>query len=304
MGTHRDATFAFLAAAGALAACGGGGSGSNNGVSLADASRGDVSASADAQGARGDDGDGSSGGGTGERDGGTSGTGGTGDAGDGSTPPPPVTCGAALPAAPTGSGVILQVDECASRHTISDDIYGITFFWSSLASAALQSTIQFARSVRLPLNRLGGDATTRYNWQVDSTNSGEDWYFMAGNGSKTPTPGAGNDALVVQNNSVGAATVMTIPIIDYITKSSTTSCSYPSNEYPTQDSYNPYVTLSGGIKCGNGKTNNSPITDTSIANHDIPNTPSIQKAWVQHLVSTFGTAANGGDPHLRDGQRG
>jgi hypothetical protein len=269
--------------ASALAACGGGGS---HAGPVADAG---------IEGQAGDDDAAAGGSETGSPDSGTRETGGTGDAGtgDGGTPPPPVKCGPAL-AAPTGSGVILQVDECASRHTISDDIYGITFFWTSLASSALQPTIQFAENVHLPLNRLGGDATTRYNWQVDSTNSGEDWYFMAGNGSATPTPGAGDDALVKQDNMVGASTIITIPIIGYITKSSSTNCSYPSSEYATQDSWNPYVMLSGGVKCGNGKTNNNPIADTHVANHDIPNDPSIQKAWVQHLVSTFGTAASGG----------
>jgi hypothetical protein len=216
---------------------------------------------------------------------------------DGATPPVPVPCGAALPAPAPGQGaVVLQVDACARRHTISDDVYGITFFWDTSASdqATLQATQQFAKDVRLPVNRLGGDATTRYNWQVDGSNAGEDFYFMAGTGNANPTAGASNDALVALNNSVGAATIMTIPIIDYIDKTSTTNCSYPNSEYPNQDSYNPYVTLSGGDKCGNGKSGGKPIPDTHIASHDIPNDPSIQKAWVQHLVSMFGTAASGG----------
>src|ERR1700722_14081702 len=202
----------------ALAACGGGSPASP----VADAS---------VEGQAGDD-DAAGGSEAGSPDSGTRETGGTGDAGgggggEGGTPPPPVKCGPALPA-PTGSGVVLQVDECASRHTISDDIYGITFFWTSLASSALQPSIQFAENVHLPVNRLGGDATTRYNWQVDSTNSGEDWYFMAGGGSAPPTPGATNDAYVKYDDMVGSSTIITIPIIDYITELSTTNCSYPS----------------------------------------------------------------------------
>ena len=237
-------------------------------------------------------------GGNGGMDAGLRGTEGGGTGAEGGVPPP--TCGTPLPA-PTPDGsttVVLQVDECAARHAISDDIYGITFFWdtgsASSDQATLQAQLQFAKQVRLPVNRLGGDGTTRYNWQVDSSNAGEDWYFMAGVGSATPTPGATDDAYVKYDNMVGSSTIITIPIIDYITKLSTTNCSYPSNEYPTQDSWNPYVTLSGGIKCGNGKTGGQPIMDTQIANHDIANTPANQKAWIQHLVSTFGSAANGG----------
>ncbi len=281
----RTAAIVTLIATGA--ACGGGGSGKAGG---APADAGDAGGGADEDVTLGGDGSTKTEGGSPGTDGGAGSEGGA----------PPLMCGPALPAPKLdGSGtVVLQVDECASRHAISDDIYGITFFWDTASSASdqatLQAQLQYAKQVRLPVNRLGGDATTRYNWQVDSTNSGEDWYFMAGVGSATPTPGATNDAYVKYDNMVGSGTILTIPIIDFITKLSTTNCSYPSSEYPTQDSWNPYVTLSGGIKCGNGKTGGKPITDTHVDNHDIPNTTAIQTAWVQHLVSTFGSAAKGG----------
>jgi len=32
--------------------------------------------------------------------------------------------------------------------------------------------------MRIPLRRFGGDATTSYNWQIDVSNSAEDWYFQ------------------------------------------------------------------------------------------------------------------------------
>ena len=34
-----------------------------------------------------------------------------------------------------------------------------------------------AAELRLPVRRWGGNATTRYNWQNDTTNTGSDWYF-------------------------------------------------------------------------------------------------------------------------------
>jgi hypothetical protein len=210
---------------------------------------------------------------------------------------PPANCGPALPApTPSGSanGPIVQIDVCASRHAINSDIYGVTFWFSDASTKA--GNLAFAKDIQLPLNRLGGDATTRYNWQVDSSNAGFDFYFMAGNGSNNPTPGASNDALVTTNQSLGAHTVMTIPIIDYINKSAVTACSYPKSVYPNQQSYNPY-THPNGDDCGNGKdSGGNVITDTHITAHDTANSPDIQKAWVQHLVSKFGTAAKGGVP--------
>jgi hypothetical protein len=177
------------------------------------------------------------------------------------------------------------VDVCAARHGISSDIYGATFFWSSTDTAELQ----FAKDARLPLNRLGGDATTRYNWQVDASNSGFDWYFMAGGSGSSPVAGASDDAIIALDNMAGAGTIITIPIIDYINKNSAASCSYPKSLYPTQDKYNPYVS-----NCGNGQSAGKPIPNTNVSDHDVPNDPSIQTAWIQHLVGKFGSAAHGG----------
>jgi hypothetical protein len=262
------------AAGSSMSAGAGGTSTSNAGSSNAGSSNGGSSAQAGAAGVS---------------------SGAAGAAGDSSMPP--ANCGPALPApAPSGSanGPIVQIDMCASRHAINNDIYGVTFWFSDADTKA--GNLQFAQDIQLPLNRLGGDATTRYNWQVDSSNAGFDFYFMAGNGSASPTPGASNDALVTTNQSFGAHTVMTIPIIDYINKSAVTACSYPKSVYPNQQNYNPY-THPNGDDCGNGKdASGKVITDTHITAHDTANSPDIQKAWVEHLVSKFGTAATGGVP--------
>jgi hypothetical protein len=227
---------------------------------------------------------------------GTSMSGGAGGTAGGSTLPPE-QCNAALPAptpSGTANGPIIQVDVCGSRHLISSDIYGVTQWFPDGATQA--NNLQFAKDIRLPLNRLGGDATTRYNWQVDATNSGFDWYFMAGTGAANPTAGASNDALITTNQSVGARTIITIPIIDYITKSAASACSYPKSAYPNQQSYNPYVHPNGD-DCGNGKDSaGNVITDTNPTSHDIANSTAIQQAWVAHLVSKFGSAAQGGVP--------
>ncbi|HLK41352.1 MAG TPA: glycoside hydrolase family 44 protein, partial [Polyangiaceae bacterium] len=249
----------------------GGGSGSNDASASIDASAVDDSGTSEAS--RG--GTGPSGGDSGSE------SGVPGDA-DAQTP---LSCGAPLPAPLAGSRVALQVDVCAARHGISSDIYGATFFWSSSDTAELQ----FAKDVRLPLNRLGGDATTRYNWQVDASNSGFDWYFMAGGSGSSPVAGASDDAIIALDNMVGAETIITIPIIDYVNKNSATSCSYPKSLYPTQDKFNPYVS-----NCGNGQSGGKPIPNTNVSDHDVPNDPSIQAAWIQHLVGKFGSAAHGG----------
>src|ERR1700753_2266738 len=95
-----------------------------------------------------------------------------------------LTCGSyrALSQAPT-----LAVDASASRHAISPNIYGI-------ANYNLDAT--FAKEIQVPNVRWGGDGTTRYNWMVDSSNSGFDFYFVGGSGVTNPTPGASADLMV------------------------------------------------------------------------------------------------------------
>jgi hypothetical protein len=177
----------------------------------------------------------------------------------------------------------LTVDASASRHPISPEIYGI-------ANYGLDAT--FAKEIQVGNIRWGGDGTTRYNWQVDSSNSGFDWYFMGGNGETTPVPGASADLMV--NTYKPADALMTIPIIPYVNKSAAWTCGFPVSIYGAQQSTNPYVHPNGDT-CGNSiATNGAQLIDNNIYANHIDNTSSLQQQWVQHLVSTFGTAAKGG----------
>jgi len=187
-------------------------------------------------------------------------------------------------------GPALHVDVQADRHPISPDIYGMAY-----PDAAL------AKEIRLPLNRWGGDATTRYNWQVDGSNAGDDWFFMAG-GKEHPTPSGDPDALVTGAKSYGGRVLMTIPIIDFVNKATAQDCSFPVSLFGPQQKTNPYVhPVVNGQKtdAGNGRTpGGKPIvlTREQILRVHTLNTPALQQAWVQHLVARFGAAAEGGVP--------
>jgi Glycoside hydrolase family 44/Bacterial Ig-like domain (group 3) len=204
------------------------------------------------------------------------------------TAPLPRACGQTT-GAPT-----LSVDAAASRNSISPDIYGI-------ASYGLDAT--FAQEIQVANIRWGGDGTSRYNWEVDSSNSGYDWYFMGGSGAATaPTPGASPDLMVNTYKPAHAKSLITIPILPYVNKSYAWTCSFPVSEYGAQTSTNPYVfpVINGVTEtCGNSiatvATNGSTqLVDQNILANHIANTTALQKAWVQHLVSTFGTGAAGG----------
>jgi Glycoside hydrolase family 44/Bacterial Ig-like domain (group 3) len=185
--------------------------------------------------------------------------------------------------AQSGGAPTLTVDAAASRHAISPNIYGI-------ANYGLDAT--FAEEIQVPNIRWGGDGTSRYNWLVDSSNAGFDWYFMGGNGETTPVPGASADLMV--NTYKPADALITIPILPYVNKLSAWNCSFPVSVYGAQQSTNPYVHPNGD-NCGNSlTTNGTQLIDNNVYANHIDNTTSLQQQWVQHLVSTFGTAAQGG----------
>ncbi len=186
----------------------------------------------------------------------------------------------------------LTVDAAASRHAINPDIYGIVNYGLDL---------NFAREISLPNTRWGGDGTTRYNWQIDSSNAGFDWYFMGGSGSSNPTPSAGPDAMVRNFQPAGTRALITLPIIPYINSTAAWNCSFPVSVYGPQQSTNPYVHPNND-NCGNsiaGANNpNGPsgtqLVDKNIYANHINNSPQFQQNWISHLLLTFGSAASGG----------
>ena len=183
------------------------------------------------------------------------------------------------------TGPAINVDPQAGQHPISPNIYGMAEYGVAPA---------FQASARLGVLRWGGDGTTRYNWQVDSSNAGFDWYFMGGDGDANPTPSGGPDALVHADQATHSQTLLTIPIIPYINRSAAWSCSFPVQIYGAQQSTNPYV-FPNGDTCGNSiATDGTQLLDNDILANHIPNEPTIEAAWVTHLVGKFGRASKGG----------
>ncbi len=193
-------------------------------------------------------------------------------------------------AAPT-----LTVNASSDRYPISQDIYGMNRY-------ALDAGL--SKELGNPVDRLGGNNTSRYNWKADSTNSGDNYYYAGGGhgiymGDSKPETSNGTDTssadrFVNQAASQGSKTLMTVPMVPYITKTSEPNCSYPKSLYPNQGVFST-VTVGYGDVCGNGRdASGKHILDTNIGLNNAPNSPDFQKAWIQHLVATHGTAANKG----------
>jgi len=182
------------------------------------------------------------------------------------------------------------VDAGKQTHAINPYIYGMNAYLldTPVASAA-----------NIALARWGGDSTSRYNYQLDVTNSASDWYFenQVGTGADGAKPVSGVtafDALVESNATMGAKTLGTVPVLGWVAKDST-SCGFPVSKYPGQYS------VDTGRQCGDGEMPNpsNPMNPTDITGNDPTVTstsagPSWAGNWVSYLVKKFGAAANGG----------
>jgi putative cell wall-binding protein len=185
--------------------------------------------------------------------------------------------GATTTAGAATAGPALTIDAAASRHPISNDIYGMNFADAGLAT-----------ELGLTTDRWGGNSTSRYNYTNNTHNTGSDYYFE----NVTTTPSL--DSFVAADLKHGTNPLVTVPAIGWVSKTSPTThpftCGYKVATYGAQQSTDPYDPT-----CGNGKhTNGTQITGNAPSDTSVAEDGSFDEAMVAHLVSEFGTAAHGG----------
>jgi Glycoside hydrolase family 44 len=187
----------------------------------------------------------------------------------------------------TTSAQTLTVNAAAVRQAIQPDVYGM-FGGTIPLDPALAATL------KTPNVRWGGDGATRYNWNYNATCDGNDNWFVCQLIGGGPTPGYLVDSMIstYRTSYSGTHILVTIPIIPWIDSSSTELCSYPVSVYGPQQAK---ITIGTGQVCGNGKTpSGTNIINTNIAYDMVANSTTLQTNWLNHLISTWGTAANGG----------
>jgi hypothetical protein len=179
---------------------------------------------------------------------------------------------------PPGAGPDLSVDAAANRHAISPYIYGMNFASEAIAS-----------DLNLPVRRWGGNSTSRYNWQNDTTNTGSDWYF-----ENVPEDEGASDSFVDQNLRTGTQTLLTVPLIGWVAKSRPNGhpydCGFKISKYGNQQSYDSWDT-----DCGNGiLSNGTSITENDPLDTSVAITPAFVTSWINHLTGTYGSGTSGG----------
>jgi len=97
----------------------------------------------------------------------------------------------------------VNVDANANRHAINPNIYGIAY-----------GDAHDVTTLNAPLNRWGGDATSRYNWQIDAHSAGADWYFETYSDGSGTSGGSADAYVAATRANSSSEPLFTIPMID------------------------------------------------------------------------------------------
>ncbi|HEY2346696.1 MAG TPA: glycoside hydrolase family 44 protein [Xanthomonadaceae bacterium] len=180
--------------------------------------------------------------------------------------------------------VTVNVNAATGKHPISPYIYGVAF---APDSATL-------KDLNTPLNRYGGNTTSSYNWQQNASNHANDWYFESLD-EGSPNQGATGDNFISLSKGGNAQAAITIPMLDWVAKLGTgrarlASFSIAKYGAQTGNDWQWFADAGNGVL----SSNNQDVTSNDPSDASTPNSVSLQRSWVQHMIATWGNSANGG----------
>ncbi len=194
------------------------------------------------------------------------------------------------------AGADVVVATKSSTRAIHPEIYGLAF-----------ATKAQMADLNVPLNRSGGNSTTRYNWKLDVHNVGADWYYEnvadVGEGTYgTASYLSSSDVFIRDTLAAGAAPLVTIPTIGFTPKARKTDhpydCGFPITKYPDQCCGSQGAVDPWDSNCGSGKTSQGSIVATAedALNTSVASGPEDATARVKHIMDQYGSAY-GTKPH-------
>lgn len=187
----------------------------------------------------------------------------------------------------------VSVDAKANEHPINPNIYGVSY-----GSAHDMTTLN------APLNRWGGNATSRYNWQIDAHSAASDYYFETYPDSNGTPSGSADNFVSATRSNPQAEPMFSIPMIDWLANlgpNRSTLKGYSIAKYGAQTGHDPYNPDAGnGISAATGKE----ITGNDPKDTGVPNSAAIEQGWVNHFVQKYGasTTRNGIKYYLLDNE--
>jgi hypothetical protein len=178
--------------------------------------------------------------------------------------------------------VTVNVDAAADRRAINPLVYGVAFG----DSATLPD-------LNCPLNRWGGNSTTRYNWQLNADNRGADWYFES-IAYASATAGEGPDSFIADSKAAGAQPMMTVPTVGWVARvgaNRSKLASFSIAKYGAQagNDWQWFPDAGNGVR-----TNGTNVTGNDPADANVAAGSAFQQGWFQHLIDQWGAASSGG----------
>ena len=188
----------------------------------------------------------------------------------------PLLCTAAI------ASVTIAIDTSAHRHSINPNIYGVA--WAGKADLL---------ALNVPLNRMGGNATSSYNWAINAQNLGNDWYFES-YPEQSGKAGLEADTLIAASKNAGAQAMITVPLIGWVAKLGTNRSILPSFSVAK---YGPQCSTDyWDADAGNGVQADcsTPITGNDPHDSYVQDSVAKEQKWITHLVQKWGGANAGG----------
>ena len=182
---------------------------------------------------------------------------------------------------PPIANVTINIDAMLNRRPINPLIYG----------TAYATTAQLL-DLNAPLNRQGGNNTSRYNWLLNADNRANDFYFESIPFANIA--GEVGDTFVQDTKNGGALPMLTVPMIDWIAKVGANRAKLASFSIAK---YGPQTGNDAAYfpDAGNGiRTNGQFVTNNDPNDANTPNSPTFQRDWLQHLISRWGNSNNNG----------
>ncbi|MEZ4311353.1 MAG: glycoside hydrolase family 44 protein [Polyangiaceae bacterium] len=189
--------------------------------------------------------------------------------------------------------VPVSVEPANGAHPISSGIYGLNFPGDDQLDQG-----------KITVARWGGNAVTRYNYEIDTINTGADYYFenipgcwngddgYCQNPPADPKETSGANQFLSTVKAKGAVALFTVPTLGYVAKPPPKyghpfDCGCPKTQIPVQASFDPYDDNCGdGLAPGSGAyLDCGPASNTSVAT-----SPEWAKQWVSYIVAKHGPA--------------
>jgi hypothetical protein len=199
---------------------------------------------------------------------------------------------AATPASSSSASVHVTVDVLTDRHPISPYVYG----------GAYPTNAATITDSGLSVVRWGGNATSTYNWQTQTNNADNDYFFE--DFGYTEIGDSGSSQFIQDVKTAGGNPLMTMVMLPWVAKTAENNnghWSFSVAKYGAQCSVDPYNTDAGdGLKTDCSTALTADPNDAYVPLLDQPGTSDpagsiYRNQWAAAMATAFGSA-----PHFYD----